>query len=373
MIRVGSGVLLLAAACLGGCGESTAAPGSSLRNLLGAAAPSDSAPRFAKADRVVGFAFPRDHGAHPRFRSEWWYLTAVLATDQGREFGVQFTLFRQGMEPAARKAGTLAGAAAWRTGQVYMAHVAVADIERRSHLEAERFARGHPALAGVTAAPFAAHLEGWRLASTATGFWPLRLQAETPRLAIDLALAGGKPLVLQGDRGLSRKGPDNASYYYSIPRIDAAGSVAVDGKRHAVRGRAWLDREWSTSVLAAEFLGWDWFALSLDDGRDVMLFQLRRGDGVRSDYDGGSVAGAGGAARTLAAADFSLTVADRWRGWPVAWRLVLHGNDAARYTVRAAFEDQVMDTSVRYWEGVVFVYDERGERIGAGYMELTGY
>ena len=335
----------------------------------------DDAAGFAKADRPIDFHFPRDHGPHPRFRSEWWYLTAVLATAAGREFGVQFTVFRRGIAPV-EDAGVKGGTQAWRSGQVYLGHVAVSDVAARRHMEDERLARGHPALAGARAAPFEVYLEGWRLATiggdAAAGFWPLRLEAETTGFAVDLALRGGKPIVRHGEGGLSRKGPNNASYYYSIPRIDAEGEVRVGGETHRVAGGAWLDREWSTSVLAPEYAGWDWFALRLDDGRDLMLYQMRRLDGRPSGYDSGVLIDADGKARILHGQEFSLTPQEHWREWPVAWRLRLPG-ESSSWSVEAAFADQVMETSIRYWEGVAHVYDSAGTRLGAGYMELTGY
>lgn len=368
------------AVCGIGCGdgispvtEGEARPdGRGLRGTLGARAGADAG--FAKAEAVRSFSFPLDHGPHTRFRSEWWYLTAVLAGEDGREFGIQFTVFRQGIAPVeSAQAVAAGGAAAWRTGQVYLGHVAVSDVAQRRHLEAERLARGHPSLAGARATPFAVHVEGWRLASvTSAAFWPLRLQAAAADFAIDLTLTGGKPIVLQGERGFSRKGPNNASYYYSIPRIDAHGRLVVAGQTHTVAGGAWLDREWSTSVLAPAYAGWDWFALRLDDGRDVMLYRMRRTDGQPSGYDAGALIDAAGAARILAAGDFSLRPQASWRGWPIAWRLTLPG-EPAPWTVEAAFADQLMDTSIRYWEGVAHVRGANGNRIGAGYMELTGY
>lgn len=361
------------AALLVGCGDAPIRPPSAelapLRTAASGAA--DRHQGFARAERPISFVFPRDHGPHPAFRSEWWYLTAVLADDQGREFGVQFTLFRQGLEPRRGEHTATAGAAAWRSGQIFMGHAAVSDVSARRHWQDERLARGHPALAGAQASPFQAYIEGWRLASVGQRFWPLRLTVSTRQFAIDLSLAGVKPVVAQGEGGLSRKGPDNASYYYSIPRIDAHGSVAVAGAEHTVRGSAWLDREWSTSVLAAEYAGWDWFALRLEDHRDLMLYRMRRVDGKPDHYNAGAVIDAAGQARILSAADFSLTALETWRGWPVAWRLTLRGEPRA-YTIRAAFEDQVMDTAVRYWEGVVYV-DDDDRRLGVGYMELTGY
>ena len=391
---------IAAAALLVGCTDAPRAGVNGLRGVLGE---SGDTTGFKTADRVVEFAFPRDHGPHPRFRSEWWYLTAVLTTAGGRTFGTQFTLFRQGLVPRADGDVPVAGAAAWRTGQIYMAHVAVSDVAMRRHWQAERVARGHPALAGVTTTPFAAYLEDWRLESVAADFLPLELVAATPEFEVVLTLTGTKPIVLQGERGLSHKGPDNASYYYSIPRIDARGSVRVDGTPHAVVGKAWIDREWSTSVLAAEYAGWDWFALHLDDGRDLMVFRLRRVDGAPDRYGAGSLVAVNGDATTLADDDFTLAVVDTWRAWPVQWELTLNGEGQEpsagereglaprrqepsagereglaprkkeRFLIEAAFEDQVMDTSVRYWEGVVAVRHGDGRPAGSGYMEMTGY
>ena len=353
------------------CGDAHVdAPVSGVRGALGDVGNNAG---FETADKVIDFSFPRDHGPHPPFRSEWWYLTAVLATADGRRFGTQFTLFRQGLAPQPPVAVPLSGASAWRTGQIYMAHVALSDIAAGRHVHAERFARGHPSLAGAAPSPFAAYMEDWRLASAAQDFWPLQLETRTADFAVALELDRTKPIVLQGDRGLSRKGPDNASYYYSIPRIRAQGTVVVDAARYAVTGSAWLDREWSTSVLAAEYAGWDWFALHLADGRDLMVFSLRAAESGQPGYGAGKLVGADGRGVTLEGADFSLIPADTWRGWPIRWELVLHGDPPERFAVAAAFNDQVMDTSVRYWEGVVDVLDTDGRPAGSGYMELTGY
>ena len=391
---------LAAAALLVGCSDSPRAGVNGLRGVLGE---SGDTTEFETADRVVEFVYPRDHGPHPRFRTEWWYLTAVLTATGGRTFGTQFTLFRQGLAPRSPADAPPTGAAAWRTGQVYMAHVAVSDVAMRRHMQAERLSRGHPALAGVIATPFAAYLEDWRLESSGEDFLPLKLAVATPEFDVALTLTGTKPIVLQGEQGLSHKGPDNASYYYSIPRIDARGSVRVDGAHHDVVGKAWIDREWSTSVLAAEYAGWDWFALHLDDGRDLMVFQLRRVDGAPDRYGAGSLVAVSGDATTLADDDFTLAVVDTWRAWPVRWELTLNGEGEEpsagereglaprkqepsagereglaprmkeRFLIEAAFEDQVMDTSVRYWEGVVAVRHGDGRPAGSGYMEMTGY
>ena len=360
---VGAGLMLSA------CGETRSGPttpGLRLADVLGGSA----AGEFEVADRVVPLSFPADHGAHPEFRSEWWYLTVALRSAAGEEFGVQFTLFRQALQPG----GGEDGADPWRSGQVFLGHLALTDVTRQRHYEAERLARGHPRLAGVRGAPFVAWIEGWRLASTGPSFLPLRLSAHTEDFAVDLVLETARPPALQGDRGLSAKGAENASYYYSMPRMHATGTLRRAAGTAPVSGVGWLDREWSTSVLADEYAGWDWFALHLDDGRDLMVFQLRRRDERPDDYDQGLLIDAGGQ-RHLDADDFDLAVEREWRDrrgvrWPVAWRLQF---DGATLLVEAAVDDQVMDTSIRYWEGLVHLRTPEGRRVGSGYMELTGY
>lgn len=375
-ILLASSTMVIAVLLLG-CAEPERDAARSLRSILGSADGTEAG--FARAEGIREFVFPADHGPHPAYRTEWWYLTAVLSTAEAgpqsetREFGVQFTLFRQGLE--ARSGGTPVpnnGPEAWRTGQGYMAHVALSDITARRHLATERFSRGHPALAGARADPFRVHLDDWQLASTGDAFSPLRLTVNSADFSADLLLTATRPVILQGDRGLSRKGPDNASYYYSLPRLAARGELVVGVSSHAVSGLAWIDREWSTSVLGDAYQGWDWFALHLDDGRDLMLYQLRRIDGQPDAFNAGSL-GDGKVSRTLTADDFSLTPIEHWRGWPVAWKLFIRGDEPQQYIVRAAIKDQVMDTAVRYWEGVVQVEDDNGRRRGAGYMELTGY
>ncbi len=359
---------LAALLALSGCEDpNSSAHTGSLRvaTLLGA----PSAAGFRTADSVRPFVFPRDHGAHPRFRQEWWYLTAALEDAAGAgEYGVQFTLFRRAV--AGHK-----GEGPWRSAQVYLGHFALTDVEREHHVEAERFARGHPRLAGVRAAPFAAWIEGWRLESTGATTWPMRLVARVETFGVDLVLRDTRAPVPQGDRGLSAKGPGAGSYYYSVPRIAIEGTLRIDDREVEVAGRGWFDREWSTSGLGAEQIGWDWFALQLDDGRSLMLFQIRRRDGARGAYDQGILVSPDGSVRTLASADFALSPARVWRDdagtrWPIRWRLAV-GDEM--FVVDAAIEDQVMDTSIRYWEGLVRVSDPMARDLGSGYMELTGY
>ena len=354
--------LLLAALLLCcGCADEAGIGGRSLAAILGESGDAG----FERATEPRRFSFPDDHGAHPSFRSEWWYLTTVLRNAEGRTFGNQFTLFRQAYDASADVGDP------WRSGQIYVGHLALSDVAGRRHIGYERLVRGHPQLARVRTRPFEATVETWSLSSTGEEFAPLRLTAVTGEFAVDLQFVETKPMVLHGDRGLSRKGPGNASYYYSIPRLEARGSLTIAGQVHEVTGTGWFDREWSTSVLNEAYAGWDWFAVHLQDGRDFVVYQLRRHDGSSAVAAGVAVASDGSAA-VLGPDDVSMAPGRTFDGWPVQWTLDVAGQT---YLVEAAFDRQVMDLGVRYWEGVVHVSSADGSPGGSGdgYMELTGY
>jgi predicted secreted hydrolase len=189
---------------------------------------------YQRAEQVRAFSFPEDHGVHPGFRSEWWYLTLTLSDGAGRDYGVQFTIFRQALAPAPTTDNP------WQSEQVYLGHLAVTDVAAGQHREFERFARAHPQLAGARAEPFAVWLEGWRLAADDTGAW--RLTAQAAEISLDLRLSELEPMLFQGDQGLSRKGPGQASYYFSIPGCVVDGSLTLDGVEHMVSGGGWFDR-----------------------------------------------------------------------------------------------------------------------------------
>ena len=325
---------------------------------------------FQRADRVLPFEFPRDHGAHPNFRSEWWYLTLILTSSDGDEFGAQFTLFRQALRAGPDKPDNR-----WQTPQIYLAHFALTDVARNAHRAHERIARGHPQLAGSTAQPLRVWLEDWVLGQVDSqpDTWLLSVSAEGDALEVELDVS--VPVVLQGDRGLSAKGPQQASYYYSMPGMPVRGTLTSAGRSHQVSGSAWLDREWSTSVLGTAQVGWDWFALEFVDGRKLMVFQLRRRDGSRDLYDQGILIDADGASRALGADDFELTPRRFWTdawgvAWPIEWQLSIGSEELH---VAAAVDDQRMPTAITYWEGLVDVFEPDGAGVGRGYLELTGY
>ncbi len=369
---------LLLTAC-GAAPEDGGAP--SERNIAQVLGGSETS-GFARALAPRAFVFPRDHGPHPEYKHEWWYVTGNLEAEGERHFGFQLTFFRIGLAPHAR-----AGDSAWGTSQVYMAHFALTDVAAERFYGRERFSRAGAGLAGASTDRFRVWLEDWSMeapSAQSSGHEGIRLKlrAGTDGAAIDLSAEATKPVVLQGERGLSRKSETagNASYYYSVTRMRTTGVITVEGKRFCVRGLSWLDREWSTSALDRTQVGWDWFALQLDDGRDLMFYRLRRGDGTVDPLSRGTLVRADGATQMLAPQDLELEVSGYWQSphtqvrYPNAWRLAL---PAERLSLRLTpyLADQELRLSVRYWEGAVRISGTSDGRTlnGSGYVELTGY
>lgn len=322
---------------------------------------------YATADAPRTFRFPADHGAHPRFRTEWWYLTGNLDTAAGRRFGYQLTIFRSALAPRPR-----GGESAFATEQLYLGHLALSDIDAGRFCHDERYARGAAGLAGAEEERI--WLETWRIDGTPER--GLRVRADGDGYAIDLSLAPGPGPALRGEGGRSAKSAsgDDASYYYAFPRLPTAGTVTVDDEAHRVDGDSWYDREWSSSALARDQVGWDWLALHLADGRDLMLFQLRRADGGRS-FAAGAITDRDGDGPQLDGSDFTLEPLRWWtspRGgarYPIAWRIAVPAHGIAG-EVTTALRDQEHHGSFIYWEGTV---DLDGEPGGRGYLEMTGY
>jgi predicted secreted hydrolase len=335
---------------------------------------------FARALGPRPFSFPGDHGPHPEYRTEWWYYTGNLETAAGRHVGFQLTFFRTALAPPDRNSG--ARASAWGARQLYLAHFALTDTAGGRFHAASRLSREALGLSGAQAQPFRVWLEDWFAESEVAGGLPVRLRATDGDVAIDLVLEGGKPVVLQGDRGWSAKGPEpgNASYYYSFTRMRARGTVRVGAESLEVSGLAWMDREWSTSALHRDLAGWDWIALQLDDERDVMVYQLRRRDGSPDPHSAGTLVAADGSTRRLAPEDAKIEVLDHWTSaasgvrYPSRWRLTIPAADlAVEITPRLAAQELIVGT--RYWEGAVRVQGVAGgpSVSGRGYVELVGY
>ena len=323
------------------------------------------------------FDFPADHGPHPDYRSEWWYVTGNLDDEQGRHFGFQLTFFRFGLKrPVSERKS------AWAASDIYMGHFAVTDVGQHRMTSYERLSRDGLELAGARAAPFKVWIDDWRIESSGETLFPLSLHANEEDLTLTLTLEQGKPLVLQGDEGLSQKSasPGNASYYYSFTRLDARGSLTLgDTPAKAVRGRAWMDREWSTSALAKDQAGWDWFSVQLDDATELMFYQLRRHDGSADPHSAGALVDRRGHKRQLGAHDVELEPLDYWINpvgtrYPIRWRLRIPPEEMT-LEIDAYVLNQELNHSVRYWEGAVSVHGMRGRRpvAGNGYLEMTGY
>ena len=340
---------------------------------------------LARATAPRRFSFPADLGPHPEFRTEWWYYTGNLETASGRHFGFQLTFFRTALAPPVAGAAERVSApptSAWSARQLYLAHFALTDTAGRRFRAWSRLDREALGLAGAQASPFRVWLEDWSAESAAPGGLPVRLRAAESDIAIDLVLASDKPVVLQGDRGLSQKGPEpgNASYYYSLTRMSARGTVRVGGEPLPVTGLAWMDREWSTSALGPDLVGWDWVALQLDDGRDVMLYRLRRRDGSADAHSAGTLIAADGTTRALAPGDLTLEALDHWTSprsrvrYPSRWRLAIPAA-ALSLEITPRLPDQELIVGTRYWEGAVAVAGTADGRpiAGRGYVELVGY
>ncbi len=332
---------------------------------------------YARALESRVFRFPEDHAAHDEFRNEWWYFTGNLRDADGRHFGFELTFFRYAMSPEP-----VQRISAWGANQAWMAHLAITDTDGGEFMAAERFSREALGLAGSRAAPFGVWLEDWSATGDGSGIPPLHLSAGTNRAGIELTLNSAKPVVLQGDDGLDPKGPEpgNASFYYSLTRLEAVGTVHVADGEFDVSGFAWMDREWGTSALSPELAGWDWFALQLADNREVMYYRLRTEDGETSPFSGGSLVLADGTRIALNPQDVTLTPLEYWTSatsgarYPIAWQLDLPGQDMT-LQVQPYLDAQELNLSVRYWEGAVSVTGTQRDSVltGDGYLELTGY
>ncbi len=320
---------------------------------------------FVMPQRGAALSFPRDHGAHPAYRIEWWYLTANLEGDDGKSYGAQWTLFRSALAPE-EKAG-------WESPQLWMGHAALTTAER--HYAAERLARGGIGQAGVTLSPFAARIDDWamtsRAASGADELSALDVSAAGEGFSYRLALDAEGPLVPQGEKGYSVKSAQGqASYYYSQPFYRVRGTINVEGRAIRVTGQAWFDHEWSSQPLGADQTGWDWISFHFASGEKLMGFRLRdEGEGFTSatwiNADGTPEPQAPGALR-VEPTDWAEVAGRRV---PVRWRVLLPGKDLD-VTTRALNDRSWMTTQVSYWEGPVTI---EGSHPGRGYVEMTGY
>jgi predicted secreted hydrolase len=335
-----------------------------------------AAPAFALGGPALSLPpmkleFPRDHGAHPAFRTEWWYLTGH-ARSGVREFGFQVTFFRSRVEATQGMTSRFAAK------QLVFAHAALTDVQGRKLWHDQRIAREGFDVALAAEGDTRVKLRDWSLERQADAY---RARMAAGDFALDLQFSPTQPLLLQGQQGLSRKGPlvENASYYYSQPQLAVRGSVALQGQRFDVTGKAWLDHEWSNEYMHRDAVGWDWLGMNLDDGSALTAFRLRKQDGTAL-WDGGSFRSPQSGLHTFSNGEVVFSPQRRWTSplsqatYPVEW-IVRTPADA--YTVKAVIDNQELDsrasTGAIYWEGLSDLLDGNGMRVGRGYLEMTGY
>jgi predicted secreted hydrolase len=347
-------------------------------SLLLGAAPARAADAWADAAGTRTWSFPRDHGAHPEYRTEWWYFTGILAAADGRRFGYQLTFFRQGVVPAAPDPGN-----PWSVRDLYLAHFTLTDVRAGTFLIGERVSRAGPGLAGASPDGLGSWTLDWSASARGETF---ALEAREGQVAITLALRPRRPPVLHGDGGLSRKGPapGQASWYSSITDLATTGTVTDGGRAIPVAGTSWFDHEFGSGQLAADVAGWDWFGLRLSDGRALMLYLLRRQDGSVTPASSGTLVEADGTARPLARDAFGIEPLATWHSprsgarYPSRWRVRIPGESIA-FELAPLVPDQELrtdrSTGVTYWEGAVSGSGTAGTTplSAEGYVELTGY
>ena len=330
---------------------------------------------FSQAIDPWDWQFPQDHGAHPDFQTEWWYYTGNVATEDGRRFGYQFTIFRRAISPE-----NYVSDSEWRTDQIHMAHFTISDIAEEEFYHDVRYSRGGAGLAGAVADPvYRVWLEDWQVIGENEDATLQRITAETEDFGLDVQLEQVKPPALQGDNGLSPKSDEvgNASYYYSLTRLLTSGTITINDETFEVTGNTWMDHEFSTSALGGQAQGWDWFGLIFDDNTELMVGQIRLTDGDKEPAFGGLMINGDGSTRYLAADDFTITSTDTWISphtdaeYPSGWEIELKGDEGFAITVTPLQNDQELHgTGIEYWEGAVRI---EGDKTGYGYAELTGY
>lgn len=332
---------------------------------------------FKKAMSVRKFHFPKDNGPHPDYKNEWWYYTGNLETANGRHFGYQFTLFRIGLKP-----GKAQSASDWATHQFYMADLALSDIHDHKFYAFQKFSRSALGLAGAQSTPFHIWIDNWQVKGDSERIPKMHITAKEKNIALNLHLISQKPPVLEGDKGLSRKGakPGDASYYYSLTHLNTNGTVKVNQKSFKVKGLSWMDREWSTNMLDKNQSGWDWFSIQLDNDWEIMYYQLRMKNGQPDTTSSGKLIRPDGSTINLPFGSVRIKVKNHWispataTNYPSGWVFSIPGRKI-HLNIEPYMKNQELKLSVKYWEGAVKIKGEMaGKKVkGNGYVELTGY
>jgi len=346
---------------------------------------SEDSSNYLSVTGPCNLEFPKDHGAHPGYRTEWWYYTGNLHSKTGDQYGFQLTFFRSQISPPGADKKWPRPASAWRTSQVYLAHAAVTDIAGKQHLQAEDVSRAALGMAGVnqSAGQTKIFLKNW---STRIDADVHVLKVDAADFSYELNFKPAKPAVMHGDRGYSLKGasPERASCYYSFTRLEGQGSIRIGGSKVAVTGSAWMDHEFSTARLEPGISGWDWFSLQFSDATEIMVYLLRTDKGGLHAASSGTYIDADGITRPIAKAEINLEVLDTWLSrqtaarYPVSWRMQI-APISIDVKITSNLPDQEMrttgSTEFKYWEGSVSIEGTKNElpAKGVGYVELTGY
>ena len=333
---------------------------------------------FIPATAPFQFVFPRDHAAHLGYQSEWWYYTGHVRAKDGRRFGYELTFFRVGLKPGDPQLRR--GESRWRGNELYPAHFALTDESGKTFVHYERFAREALGAGSASTKDLNVRVDDWFV----RGDGPMQMHARAGGNAITFSQVSEKPPAIHGHDGVSKKGPclSCASHYYSLTRLHTTGTLVVNGQSLAVDGLSWMDHEFGSDELQKNQAGWDWFALQLDDKREVMLYRLRQKDGSVTPQSSGSVVGSRGDVAYLPLAAFSIAANGSWKSphtggiYPSGWRVQIPGSQLDLTLVPTVLDQELSNTTggISYWEGAVDVKDTAtGKVLGVGYVELTGY
>ncbi len=336
--------------------------------------------RFARALEPLAFQFPRDHGPHNEYATEWWYYTGNLTGEDGGDYGFQLTFFRSALAP-----GESNRPSDFAAQQIYMAHFAVTSAPAGRHVSFDRFSRGAGGVAGATGTPrYEVWLDDWRALEVGSGKMRLQAAAEADigPVSIDLTVTETRPALLHGEAGYSRKGPEpgNANQYYSLVHLETAGNIVFGGAQVAVTGLSWMDHEFGTSALSEDAVGWDWFAVTLDNDVVLMFAEIRTSSGPAQAVFEGTLSFPDGRQVAILPDDFSLTPTGQWTSpatgtvYPSGWRVSFPQHEID-LTIDPLIDDQEMDVAFSYYEGATVARGTmNGEPVtGRGYVELTGY
>ena len=307
---------------------------------------------YARAFQPRTFIFPADHGPHLEFQTEWWYYTGNIEDSVGRHFGYQLTFFRRALLPQQKVVARKSSLAA---NQVYFAHFAITDSQAGHHMAVERFSRGAGGLAGATAQPYNVYLENWSAVGVDGNADDVKLIAQDGVYSISLSLKNLKPVVLHGQQGLSAKSETqgNASYYYSLTRMQTEGAIQTESGNFRVVGLSWMDHEWSTSALGPNAIGWDWYALQLSDQSELMLYRFRNADGSIDVVSGGTLVQSDGSTKILSRDQVIIEVLETWQSpgngarYPAKWHIRIPDFNID-LQVEPRIRDQQMNLSITY-------------------------